>query len=303
MVIDEALSHAMHEFRLDNVRPSLEAAYDEAQKGHDAIHEFMLLAGKLFPSTGEVGWESRSAFLTYHWEAFEAAHRSLLEALCGFYNPAFILLRSTLELLIKGAFFEGLAHQEFRNSTETLRKDDKGKRLIDCIEGVLRENLEIGSRWETTSAGIYDAVGVLIKERKFRPPMPVLVEQIFHWAFLEPIHDWKGKVYGLYGKLSGDVHVEPDRTDIGRVLLLQPDWLFKEKEVIPEVLKEYLDFLRRVVDIGVVIELNVLIDNARKYEEVRFNLSERVPELEALGLSISLERLRSLWSSEEAREV
>lgn len=294
MVIDKALSHAMHEFRLDNVRPSLEAAYDEAQKSHDAIHEFILLAPKLFLSTGEVGWEGKSAFLTYQWEAFDAAHRSLLEALCGFYNPAFILLRSTYELLIKGAFFEGLAHQEFRDNAKTLRKDRKGKRLIDCIEGILNENPEIRSRWEKTSAGIYDAVRVLIKEQEFRPSMPVLVEQIFHWGFLEPIHDWKGEVYELYGNLSGDVHVEPDRTDIGRVLLMEPDRLFEEKEVIPEVLKKYLSDLRTVVDIGVVIELNLLIDNVRKHEEVRSHLAERVPELDALGLSISLERLRSL---------
>jgi len=78
----------------------------------------MLLAPTCLPSTTEVRWLQKSAFLTYHREAFYQAHRSFLEALAGYYNAGYALLRNTQELMIKGAFWECLAHEDFISGIE-----------------------------------------------------------------------------------------------------------------------------------------------------------------------------------------
>ena len=54
------------------------------------------------------------------------------------------------------------------------------------------------------------------------------------------------------------MHVAPDKTNIGKRLLAEKD-LF-EIEVIPEELNRYAEDLHRVMDIGIVVELNILED-------------------------------------------
>lgn len=116
-LLELAYSHTLSEFGLENVKLSLALELSNLQRTHDAIHEFMLLAALLAPSsTGKEpdwDWHSKSAFLIYHWEVFHHAHRSLCEALCAYYNAAFVLLRVVFELLIKGTFWECLSHREF----------------------------------------------------------------------------------------------------------------------------------------------------------------------------------------------
>lgn len=65
--------------------------------------------------------------------------------------------------------------------------------------------------------------------------------------------------------LSKDVHVIPDRTDVGKILLVKPEELFVRKKVFPHLLDEYLECLKEVMDIGIVIELNILKNNLRYY--------------------------------------
>ena len=291
MSLDKAYSHTTEELQLDNLKESLKVKFDEVQKSHDAIHEFMLLAPKMFPHKG-VSWHTRSAFLLYHLETFDSAHRSLIEALCGYYNVAFVLLRSVLELLLKGAFFECLAHTEFRNNTKVLEKDGNGARLINLLKKVIGEKPEIESQLEKTSATVHDMVMVVIEDPAYRPSVQTLVKQLFTWGLFKPIKDWRREIWKLYGKLSADVHVIPDRTDVGKVLLLKPEDLFKRKTVYPSRLEEYLGFLHEVIDIGIVIELNILKNNL-KYDEVGDNLMERLPYLEELELVHSVDRVKS----------
>ena len=100
-LLESAYHHIENELGLRHIRPSLRSEFQNLQKAHDAVHEPMTLAPLLIslPSDPEPAWERKSAFLTYHWEAFHHAHRSLYEALCVYYNVAFVLLRVTFELL------------------------------------------------------------------------------------------------------------------------------------------------------------------------------------------------------------
>jgi len=298
MAIEKAISHIVNEVMLDNIKVSLEEMYDNIQKSHDAIHMFLLIAPEMFPTPSPhrkyETWQTRSAFLTYHQEIFNSAHRSLIEALCSFYNTAFVLLRSTLELILKGTLFECLAHREFRNNSKVLEKDEQGARLINLLNKVMRDKPDVEDELEKVSGTIHDIVMVVIENQKYRPSILTLVKQLSQWKLLEPIEYWRKEVVELYKKLSADVHVVPDRTDVGRVLLTKPENLFKAKKVMPNVLAEYLDCLKRIMDIGIVIELNVLKDNVKIYKEVESNLREMLSDLRELELEYSFRRIRSL---------
>jgi len=79
---------------------------------------------------------------------------------------------------------------------------------------------------------------------------------------LDPIQEIINPVEYIYDfyyrELSADVHVAPDKTNIGKRLLAEKE-LF-ETEVIPDELNRYAEDLHRVMDIGIVVELNILED-------------------------------------------
>jgi hypothetical protein len=121
MRLEEAFNHILKEIGILNIIKSLrKGKFKKLQEAHDSIHEFIYLAPICCPK--QANWHSKSAFLTYHWEAFHLAHRAFLEALSGYYNTAYILLRGTLELLLKGAFWECLAHKKFRDKADVIKK-------------------------------------------------------------------------------------------------------------------------------------------------------------------------------------
>ena len=292
MVLNKAYSHTIKELRLDNIKESLGMMYDKIQKSHDAIHEFILFAPKMVPHKGPT-WHTRSAFLLYYWETFDSAHRSLIEALCGYYNVAFVLLRSVLELLLKGAFFECLAHKESREESPLLDQDKGGRNLKAFLNEIVNRAPSIADELEETSGGIYDKIAPIVDDPQFRPSIPTIIKQLTQWGILHPIVEVNQLVWNLYKTLSKDVHVIPDRTDVGKVLLLKPEKLFKRKKVFPATLDEYLVCLKQVIDIGIVIELNILKDNI-KYDEVKANLRERLRYIEELELVHSIDKVKSL---------
>jgi hypothetical protein len=179
-LIESAYSHTVDELGFENVKPSLRIDFENLEKAHDAIHEFRLLATKLFPSqvTKEIGWHRRSAFLIYQWEAFHHAHRSLIEALCAYYNVAFILLRATFELLIKGAFWECLAHREFRENSQVLDGEKAGREIKKWLNEIFELAPHVEEEFEETSAGIYDKISPIVEDPKFRPNIKTIIRQL-----------------------------------------------------------------------------------------------------------------------------
>ena len=292
-LLESAYSHAQSEFRLEYVKPSLKVEFQNLQKAHDAVHECMLLAPLLVPSI-ENGWHRKSAFLIYHWEAFHHAHRSLYEALCAYYNVAFVLLRSTFELVVKGAFWECLSHKEFRENSQTLDNDKAGSEIKKWLAAIFEQAPDVQEEFERISASIYDKVGPRVEDREFRPSIKTIVRQLDRWGMFDPIPKAEIQVYtGIYDRLSADVHVTPDKTDLGRRLTAETSEIFGEG-LLPDTLHEYAMSLHEVMDLAIVVELNIMGDFIKQYEEAKMNLRKRLDILERLGLEYSLKRAKQL---------
>ena len=223
-----ALDHILNELKISNINDSIKRGrLDQLIKAHDSIHEFISLA-RICSSGKERGkWYSKSAFFIYHWEAFHLAHRALIEALEGYYNAGYTLLRSTLELLIKGAFWECLAHKKFRENSQIIKKcvvkfGKVRKTLLDWLNDIIEVEPAIGEEFEKISAVIYDKIYPIPNDsdlRKLIPSPKKIILQLSEWGILNPIPP--NIVYQLYTSLSADVHVIPDRTDIGKRILQQ----------------------------------------------------------------------------------
>jgi len=291
-IFRNAFSHCLKELNISNIAISLQKCdFEKIRKAHDSIHEFMVIPTHLINSNEDL--QAKLAFLLYHSEAFDQAHRSLLEALSGYYNAAYTLLRNTLELILKGAFWECMAHKEYREKAGIIRKTGakigkSEKTLIDWLSDIIRQKPSIEDELEKTPAGIYDKISPLFEDETLRkkiiPNVRSIVEQLADWKIFDPIQeiiDPVEYVYDFYYReLSADVHVAPDKTNIGRRLLAEKE-LF-EIEVIPDELNKYAEVLHRVMDIGIVIELNILEDLIN--EESKKWLDERLVVITELEL-------------------
>jgi hypothetical protein len=224
-----------------------------------------------------------------------------LEALSGYYNAAYVLLRSTLELVAKGAFLECLAHERFREKATQLQLDkDKGKRksLKDWVDALIEQEPSVQKDLEETSAAIFDKTAILFRDRQFQkkfvhvPRFPVIIKQLAEWQVLDIPNSFYIVYDNLYRDLSADVHVAPDAIDMGRKLLAERD--FMEIEVITEELAKYMKTLHGLIDISIVIELNILRDWIELGDKTR--LKERLPILEDLGLNYGVAKLKALTS-------
>jgi len=298
-MLNIALSHTKKEIGMANMRASLKSDYETVQKAHDSIHEFIYLAPLCLPSQPGATWHSKSAFLTYQWEAFYQAHRSFLEALSGYYNAAYALLRSTLELIVKGAFWECLAHEHFREKATPLQLErGKGKRksLKDWVNALIEQEPSVRKDLEETSAAIFDKTAILFKNRQFQkqfvyiPAFSVMVNQLIEWEIIDIPNSFAIVYKKLYTDLSKDVHVVPDATDMGRRLLAEKD--FMENEVISEELIRYMKTLHEVIDLSIVIELNILRDWIKLGSS--YKLKERLGILRDLKLKYGLKKLETL---------
>jgi len=298
-MLNIALSHTKKEIGMANMRASLKSDYETVQKAHDSIHEFIYLAPLCLPSQPGATWHSKSAFLTYQWEAFYQAHRSFLEALSGYYNAAYALLRSTLELIVKGAFWECLAHEHFREKATPLQLErGKGKRksLKDWVNALIEQEPSVRKDLEETSAAIFDKTAILFKNRQFQkqfvyiPAFSVMVNQLIEWEIIDIPNSFAIVYKKLYTDLSKDVHVVPDATDMGRRLLAEKD--FMENEVISEELIRYMKTLHEVIDLSIVIELNILRDWIKPGGSNK--LKERLDVLRDLKLKYGLKKLETL---------
>ncbi len=164
-VLSKVVQHIMNEIQVPNILSSLQVVdYDLLQKAHDSIHEFIYIAPFCLPQG--CSWHSKSAFLTYHYVACDQAHRSFLEALAGYYNVANIILRSVLELLINGAFWECLAHKKFRENAKIIEKEARVRiggskiTILDWLNNIINLKPEIDYELEQISGGIFDKIAV-----------------------------------------------------------------------------------------------------------------------------------------------
>lgn len=300
--IKKAIDHTLGEAGLERIEESIKkGSFKELQKAHDSVHEFMYLASLCAPSKEKINWHSKSAFLTFHWEVFHLAHRSFLEALAGYYNAAYSLLRNTLELLLKGAFWECLAHKRFRDKAQVTKKwvvkigKDK-KTLLNWFEDIIKLKPSIEEEFEKTSAAIYDKIFPILEDPDLKRLVPLpkqIIDQLSEWGIFDPVLDPAERIYKIYSNLSADIHVIPDKTDIGRRLLKERE-LF-ETVVIPEELSKLSNLLHKVIDIGIVIELNIFCDWIQQNGVIKDKLKERLILIEKdLQLSYASVKIKNL---------
>jgi len=291
------IQHTINELQIPNILSSLSIAdYDLLRRAHDSIHEFIYIAPLCVPEGHS--WHSKSAFLTYHYVAYDQAHRSFLEALAGYYNVANIILRSVLELVIRGAFWECLAHKRFRESAKIIEKEARVKiegskrTILDWLNDIIRSKPEIENAMEKISVSIFDKVALLFEDPELERLIPkprIIIKQLSDWKILDPYQQCE--VYEIYKKLSQEVHVIPDKTDIGRRLLREKE-IF-ETGVILEELEDFLKTLHRVMDISIVIELNILSDWIARVKD-KTRLKERLCVLMELELENAFKKLSEL---------
>lgn len=195
-IFKEAFNHTLKELEIPNLLDSIRKSDTEKLVGaHDSIHEFIFLAPSLFPSNKSVSWHQKSAFLTYQFDVFYTAHRALIEALAGYYNAGYTLLRNTLELLLKGAFWECLAHKKLRENAEILSRKKrkvygKERSLIDWFNDLLRLHPEIENEFEEMSAAVFDKVSPIFEDKELRkliPNLKIIIVQLDEWKVLNPI--------------------------------------------------------------------------------------------------------------------
>lgn len=294
--IDGALNHIQNELLLSKIRESLEVDYEKARNAHDSIHEFMFLIGKLVPSSQDYSFKKHSAYLVYHWEIFDLSHRSYIDALSTYYNAAFILLRSTIELMIKGTFFECLAHKKYRENSLVLDSDERGKKIKNWINQLINYESSIANDLEHISGSIYDKIADFVLERDNVPSISKMLKQIINWGILDGIEEPYNLIYGnIYEKLSFNAHVLPDYIDIGRVLVSEKD-LFQEREVMSNHLLEYFNMVHTIMDICMVASINILKENIQSFKEVKENIRERSMDKQfvSLGLKHTQKRIREL---------
>ena len=295
-LVKSAYRHTISELGLENVKPSLRLEYENLQIAHDAIHDFMLLTALLFPRQADkqVSWHSKSAFLIYHWEAFHHAHRSLTEGLCAYYSVAFVLLRTTLELVIKGAFWECLSHKVYRENSQALDRDDWGKNIKEWLHKIFELSPAVEEEFERTSVSIYDKISPIIEESDFRPNVKTIISQLGQWGVFNPIPDPTTSIYKeIYGRLSAYVHAIPDKTDIAGRIFQTPNQIF-DQVLLQDKLSEYTHCLHEVMDLAIVVLLNIMEDLIRQYDEAKTSLRERLKTIEELGLKYSLIRAKRL---------
>lgn len=203
----------------------------------------------------------KSALFVHYYEASNLALRSLCDAMCGSYSGASILLRSVFEMDLKGAFYQCLTEERFFSNAKILR-NKSGKKLLEFLEKLFEYSHDTKLEVAETSIGIFDKLESVMTKREYQVRPSVIFEQLEAWDLFEPIENPRASIYNkLYPKLSEDIHVVLDRTDLGKFLLKDPESMFKAPIFDPQFLQEYLDNLRDVVDAGVVLTFNMLKEN------------------------------------------
>ena len=161
-----------------------------------------------------------------------------------------------------------MAHKKYRVSAKIIEKETRGlkidgvkKTIVDWINDVIERDPSIEHQLEETSASIYDKISPIFEEASFQrmvPHVKSIIKQLGSWGIFDPIQNPAEVVYGLYKELSADVHVIPDKTCVGKRILAKKEPF--ETEIIDEELSKYAEKLRKVLDIGIVVELNMLED-------------------------------------------
>lgn len=212
-------------------------------------------------------WSECSAYILYLWEAMVNHLRlSFILALSALYNPAFTLLRNTLELIVKGAFYESLAQGKYKEKW-MIPPDAPENRLLKELTDRLKLESTAEEKLKKNSAYIFD----LLREPLYtlRLKFINITLQVISWSLLHPLKPDEAFniLNDLYCELSSNVHEHPDKTDMGRMIIEKGELTFKQSP-LKHSLEEFLKLWIQVVDVATLISINIF-KSKRKTEEVK----------------------------------
>ena len=112
-----------------NIEGTLEHVSVEAIEMAGVVQSSFAEFNSLVSSSPDL-FQRHSAFYIYHTDATFFSLRALREALCSYYGAAGSLLRNACEAILRGTFWECLAHRRYREHAAVLA-EPKQKRKID----------------------------------------------------------------------------------------------------------------------------------------------------------------------------
>lgn len=245
-----------------------EGNFGVVRNAHDLIHRFIRLAPEHIDTDEK--FHAKAAFLIYQNDAFDVAHLAFYESLAAHYAVARILLRSTLELILRGTFLNCLADKSFRDNAGiigqrrvSLYGDKNFKRtIIDWLNEVIENSPEVENEMKENSATVLDKVSPIFTDqelqRKLIPPTQVLIEQLAAWRMFDPVPSAVDRAHQIYSNLSGDIHGAPEGTDTGRRILSDVSANPFTKQPIPGELEAVCKLIKEVMEIGIALEMNVV---------------------------------------------
>lgn len=272
-------------FAEDLFRQSGEFAEDRLVRAQHAWRNFSLIpVDFLKTASGDTDREAfvtMGAFLMYHWDAYQMAGLSLSSALCGQYNAGFTLLRSYLELLLKGSFFQCLAQKKLRKSREeVLEPTDLVSILTSNVPDLIRDSHIDDADLDSNSSLIFDLLRSHWMHDLLRLDLSSIIKQVDGWGMLNglelegnrPDRRPSESVRDLYGRLSQNVHERVEYTDSGRAVEEGGEIFEAHAPILKQSLLEFRQEFHKAMEIGVIIVLNQL---ARRIPEDRLQDKSR----------------------------
>ena len=224
-----------------------------------------------------------SAFRIYYNDSVHIARRAWSETTCFYYGVGHALLRNALESLIRGAFWEGMAHKQYREEAEVVKRTGQKvgtetRTLLDWFTDFFKYHADSRDTLEQVSASVFDITSALFSEKslsRVAPNFKRMLEQVAAWKMLKPmefpvpaIHDH------LYWELSKDAHLIPDKTLMGRRFIEEKKEAFPLIAFHSEELDSFCGALGCVADVGMVLSLNLVLSIGDLDDSFRAKLAD-----------------------------
>jgi len=283
-------------FLLENAEAAIRETQPEVDKGREAIIEDVHLMQGIISgpdrSINKDVFNRKSAYLLYHWESWQAARCSLLNALCGYYAVAFASLRLSLEQQLRASFYQALCERKYRETLSVyVYPDDKKIRLKDYLFDRITDTEQ--EKLEKSSASLFDIIESRMKELpQLLSVRGILIPQLSDWKVLGR----EKKARKLYKKLSADVHGTPWRTDVGRSLREREPKLFQTPTFMRKDFSEYVETLVRTMDVCCSITLAMNQDLIRTTPSISSFMIDEMKEktLRELRMELTIAKLHEI---------
>lgn len=268
---------------------------------HDSIVEITRIATKL---PMEIINKFSLFLVVYLPHSVRAFGRSFIDALSGYYCCAFTLLRHSVEGLIKGAHYECLAREKYRNigniEDEIKKRGETIKTIKWWINSQITKNPLLKDEIEKSSVILFDEMEKMgILEEKdtsiYSFNYSEKIQHLNSWKILDPIEDPEKEWRQMYDFLSKEAHCYPLHTEFGKLLSQEGIERIYSIGVLPKQLNTFFKFLHKALDWTIVILLNILKEEIETRANIKEWLKKELTHIElALKLKYSSLKIKNL---------